>query len=542
MRAIEMRLFTLLVIWGCGVSYQHQQHELPSLYERDYAPIAYTDSYTNQEWAITKFWAQEGIGTPEARIFIRQLADDNFLFSTSKVGVVDGGFDEGILDARLTSELREFVRGYDFSSFSDSQEELEGRQHGTRVTNLIAGQVPAGVSSRAEVDFLSDKAITEVKTEYLPPLVNYSMGFITHYLWLPGGGSRKFYFSALDGDEQDKLAQVFERSILVKAAGNDFPLSPSSSIVDHGDQMVVVGSVDPSGFLSWFSQSSEQVVLLAPSDYYLKVFDDGGLATFGGTSGSAPLVTAVIADLRSILPTLTRDETVYLLRKTAIVSGAKLAHDNVAYVINHYLALRVAQRLADRGFADNRYLLKNSELYDFHDESWQMFIESKTASSYRQRFFKLRLAFFLNPADLSIRNELAEVYRQCGYVNQSLLYSPPNHDEAQRKAQLRNTYAIKYFLTVERDNFAKWLKNERQIDLSEIEEMTGQLNVIRSQTYGRILNTEGFGWGEALVTYIKGADNHGNPTLADNLRQYARATYPEMLDNETLDELIDHQE
>lgn len=536
MRAIDMRLFVLLVIWGCGIS--SQQYELPSLYERDYAPLAYLDSYTYQEWTITKFWAQEAIGTPEARTFVQQLADDGFSFNDSKVGVVDGGFNEGILDARLTPELREFVNGYDFSSFSDDEEEREGRQHGTRVINLIAGQAPAGVSSRAEVDFLSNKSITKVASEYLPPVVNYSMGFFTYYIWLPGGGSRKMYLSTLDDDEKKKLDQVTENSVLVKAAGNDFPLVPDRVVREYGDEMVVVGSADPSGFLSWFSQSSEQVVLLAPSDYYLKVFDDGNLKSFGGTSGSAPLVTSVIADLRSILPDLTRDEIVYLLRKTAIVSGATLSNDNSAYIVNHYLALRVAHRLADRGYTAFPPLLKDPEIYDFHSESWQTFIESKTASSYRQRFFKLRLAFFLNPADLTIRNELAEVYRQCDYSNQALFYSEPHHDEAKRKAQLRNSYPLRHFLTVEKNNFVKWLKNYREADDIEIEEMTEQLEAIRSQADGRTSKIKGYDWGDALVTYIMGADQRGNPTLADNLRHYTRATYPEMLNNETLDELI----
>ena len=532
-----MRLFTLLFVWGCGINYQ--QRELPSLYERSYAPIAYTDYYTEQESAITKFWAQEAMGAPEARGFIQQLVNDSFSFKPSKVGVVDGGFNEGILDARLTPELREFVSGYDFSSLSDGKEEKESRQHGTRVINLIAGQAPAGVSSRAEVDYLSNKSVTDVKTEYLPPVINYSMGFFPRYLWLPGGGSRMIYLTTLDDDENDKLVQVSERSILVKAAGNDFPLSPSSVIVNHGDEMVVVGSADPSGFISWFSQASEQVVLLAPSDYYLSVLDEGNLRSFGGTSGSAPLVTSIVADLRSILPTLTRDEIVYLLRKTAIVSGATLAHDNSAYIVNHYRALRVAYRLADRGFVNDSSLLKDSEIYNFHTESWQMFIGSKTASSYRQRFLNLRLAFFLNPADLVVRRELAEVYRQCGYDSQALFYSQPYHAEAKQKAQLRNSYPIKYFLKIEKDNFAKWLKNEREMGQIEIEAMTVRLDAIRLQATSHLTEIDGYSWGDALVTYIKGADNHGNQILSNTLREYARATYPEMLNNETLDQLID---
>ena len=529
-----MRLFILLFVWGCGIN--REQQELPSLYERSYAPIAYTDFYTGQESAITKFWAQEAIGTPEARGFIGQLVDDGFSFKPSKVGVVDGGFNEGILDARLSPELREFVSGYDFSSLSEDKK--EDRRHGTRVISLIAGQAPAGVSSRAEVDYLSNKSVTDVKTEYLPPVINYSMGFFPRYLWLPGGGVRMMYLTTLDDEEKEKLVQVSERSILVKAAGNNFPLSPSSVIVNHGDEMVVVGSADPSGFLSWFSQASEQVVLLAPSDYYLSVLDEGSFKSFGGTSGSAPLVTSVVADLRSILPTLTRDEIVYLLRKTAIVSGATLAHDNSAYIVNHYLALRVASRLADRGFANDSSLLRDSEIYNFHTESWQMFIESKTASSYRQRFLKLRLAFFLNPADLVVRQELAEVYRQCGYDSQALFYSQPYHAEAKQKAQLRNRYAFRYFLKTEKDNFAKWLKNERKMGQIEIEAMIVRLDAIRLQATSHPPEIDGYSWGDALVTYIKGADNRDNPILSDILREYARATYPEMLNNETLDQLI----
>ena len=535
-----MRLLVLLAIifvWGCGSDYQTR--ELPSLYERDYTPIAYTDSYTQQEWTITKFWAQEAIGAPEARAFIQQLTDDSFLFSSSKVGVVDGGFNEGVLDARLTPELKEVIRGYDLSSFSSKKTERSNRQHGTRVTSLIAGRAPAGVSSRAEIDYLSDKSIAKVTAKHLPPVVNYSMGFYPRFLWLPGGGSRLMYLDVRDDDEKNKLKQVFKNSILVKAAGNDYPILPSTDIDNYGREMLVVGSADPSGFVSQFSQASEQVVLLAPSDYYLSVLDGGSLVSFGGTSGSAPLVTSVIADLRSILPTLTRDEIVYLLQKTAIISGARRSHDSVGYIVNHYLALRVAHRLADQGFANNSSLLKDDEVYDFRRESWQMFIDSKAASSYRQKFFKLRLAFFLNPDNLTIRDQLAEVYLQCGYDNQALSYSQPNHDEARSKARLRNDFALHYFLKNERDNFTKWLKNKHQTGAAEIKAINDQLNAIRTQAKGRTITVEGYDWGDALVTYIKGADNRGNQPLADNLRQYARDTHPEMLNNNTLNELIE---
>lgn len=531
----------VLILSICGCSSYYERHKLPSLYDRDYASITYTDLYTEQEWEITKFWAQEAIGTPEARTFVRQLVDSGFGFNVSEVGVVDAGFDEGILDARLTPKLRDFANSYNFSSLSGDEDDKEDQRHGTLVTNLIAGQAPAGVSSRAEIAFLSDKPVAKVTTEHLPQLINHSMGQPARSLKLPGGGSRWVYLDIRQDEERnDNIAQVVEHSILVNSAGNRFPLLPSTVIATHGNRMIVVGSVDPSGFISRFSQSSEQVTLLAPSDRYLRVIADGDLKSFGGTSGSAPLITAVIADLRSILPTLTRDEIIYLLRRTAIVSGANLAHDNSAYLVNHYLALRVAYRLADQGFANDSSLLKDSEIYNFYTESQQMLIESKTASSYRQEFVKLRLAFFLNPTDLVIRDQLAEIYRQCGYDNQALSYSQPYGKEARYKSQLRNGYAVTYFLTVEKDNFLKWLENSRQLEQAEINTMISQLEIIRLQANSRTPRIAGYDWGDALVTYIKSADTRGNQRLSDNLRQYARDTYPETLNNETLNNLINH--
>ena len=67
--------------------------------------------------------------------------------------------------------------------------------------------------------------------------------------------------------------------------------------------MIVVGSLDPSGFASKFSQSHQHVTVLAPSDSFITALGvDGKFSKFGGTSGAAPLVSGAIADLRSILP------------------------------------------------------------------------------------------------------------------------------------------------------------------------------------------------------------------------------------------------
>ena len=200
--------------------------------------------------------------------------------------------------------------------------------------------------------------------------------------------------------------QVMKKTIWVNSAGNNFP----KPIYDFDNMIsskaILVGSADPGGFPSSFSSISEDIVVLAPSDYDLRTINaKGKIISYAGTSGAAPMVSGVLADVKSILPSLTRDEAVYMLQQTATRTTINnISTANGAGMVNHYKMLRVAQRLHEANFDGNRRRLYLNRMYDFSYEARQLARDAKIrlASTYAspantaEAFKKLRKAFFLD--------------------------------------------------------------------------------------------------------------------------------------------------
>ena len=544
---------------------------LPNLYDQDYGSIKYKCRYTEQRSMINKLWAQEAIGTPEAREFIKALQGDGFKFSPAQLGIVDTGFyvrRKG--HPRFSSRLNRNA----YYAYLNSDTTLRSANlHGTNTLGLIAGKEPVGVSSLGEVDKLYETkgkpelifnsfAAYLAEGKEIPELINASIGYTHHDLkTLPSGGKKFIETSPVNGEQLSNAKQVLAKTIWVNAAGNEQHIS-SSFIEEIGDRMILVGSADPGGFPSKFSSTSENVVVLAPSDKYISSINHWGrIVKFGGTSGAAPMVTGVLSDVKSILPSLTRDEAVHMLQKTATRTSINhFSTVNGAGVLNHYKMLRVAQRLHEAGLADNRQLLYDDSMYDFSSEARQLADEAEqlltfpdNSTSYTEGFKKLRQSFFLDSDNTATRTQLADIYQKFGHVASAELYHAPIKEVKRSyfdsnkavirsiadKLLFRKIDPYDLYRALEIKNFGLWLDTKGTFNAKEIAKAKQELEATVGKTIHALAN-------KALnkKNAIEMLDSHqmleiivhnaNYDKVSDNtmrlLLEYAGETNPEVLD------------
>ena len=291
---------------------------------------------------------------------------------------------------------------------------MEKIEHGTVVTHLLAGELPFGVSARGEVDSLfmlatgleieqeAQRLGSIAAQEVLPDILNLSTSF--------GAGERVFTPTELLAP----FRELARRTLVVTSAGNFFPDPIESLKRELLGEIIIVGSSEPSGCASSLSPAGERVTICVPSDLHLQTIGSGGRLSFGGTSAAAPLVTGALADVLSILPSLTVSEAIHMLRKTA-VTGAVLS-------LNYYKLMRVTAKLANHGWPEHREKNFSEELYDFTAEAQQLLASADNSSSTEEVFTQLRQAFFLDPTNTTTRAKLADLYSHAGYTAQALFY------------------------------------------------------------------------------------------------------------------------
>lgn len=570
----------LISISGCVfIPYNSsaEQPKLPNLYDQDYGTIeAYRDSLLN------KFWAQEAIATPEARELIKEMQRNNFAFAPPLLGIADSGFDlrkEG--HPRFSEKLKQYWHSNYESKIIPNMEAIKKRAkqheeyktladdflgHGTSTLGIIAGEEPVGVSSLGEIGRLSVDSryafanYAAADSDKIPAVINSSL---THSLLkndaLPGGGTRAVQTTSLDAEMLLNAKKFLEKTIYVTAAGNDFPQPIDTFKKDLGNKMIIVGSADPGGFPSTFSQVSEHVVVLAPSDNFLQSIDaDGKIVRFGGTSGAAPMVSGVLADVKSILPSLTRDEAVYMLQKTATRTTINnVSTVNGAGVLNHYKMLRVAKRLHEAGFANNRQLLYDDAMYDFSIEARQLASDARKLLSTANDFFdtegfkKLRKAFFLDTDYTATRAQLAGIYNRCGHKAAAELYRVPlkklgsslasissRSDIIEKKVFNRKTEAYIHHHINEGRNFSRWLRTKKTLSKEDFSKFTLEIELVAKRNnhllykiLGKKSALEVLDSGELLTIMIHKAHS---ARISDKamllLLEYTAETAPEVLD------------
>ncbi|MES2441512.1 MAG: S8 family serine peptidase [Pseudomonadota bacterium] len=138
-----------------------------------------------------------------------------------------------------------------------------------------------------------------------------------------------------------KLYDILENTVFVVAAGNDGITQTESFKWDkHNPALIIVGSIDPTGTISTFSNRPGNACLLdkneckgdylknhfivAPGEMILVSDGAGGVTRMSGTSFAAPLVSGTISLIQSRWPWLTEhpNDTVNIIFKSARDLGA----------------------------------------------------------------------------------------------------------------------------------------------------------------------------------------------------------------------------
>ena len=374
--------------------------KLPSVWEKDYGII----EYSKGEW-VTKFWAQEAVGVPEARSYIRKLVRTGFFFSESDITIIK---DDSKPEDKAVPDFRKFMQKYgcvkknNDNTFSEGGYENNARFR-LYASRLIAGKSEIAVSSRARIAEIINVGSEHKWSDTEDTIFSGVTSIIITDSLLKSIGLPRMYSRA---------------TIYVASTGDVFP----QPMLDLRVGMVTAGSIDPSGWISKFSQSNGHVAVLAPS---VRAFSNDG-AVF--------LVNGALAEVKSILPALTKEDALHLLQKTAIKTTInEVSSLSKVGSLNQYKMLRVAKRLADAGFPANKYMLSLSATYDFTAEAEELAEEANKLiasgdndkANYQSGFKKLRIAFFLNPDNSVIRDKLAKIYRHGGHNIQAMFYAEP---------------------------------------------------------------------------------------------------------------------
>lgn len=194
----------------------------------------------------------------------------------------------------------------------------EGDGHGTSVASLAAGMSPdaAGVAPAANI-----LSIRVTDAAGVSDIFTLSQGIVAAV----DAGARIVNVSlggyATNATLSNAIAYAQERgAIVVAAAGNDQAAQLAWPAADT--RVVSVGAVDKAEQQVSFSNSGPQLKLSAPGYGVQTAWLDGQRAYVDGTSASAPLVSGAIAAVMSQNPSLTAQQAVQLLTRTASDAGA----------------------------------------------------------------------------------------------------------------------------------------------------------------------------------------------------------------------------
>jgi hypothetical protein len=318
--------------------------------------------------------------------------------------------------------------------------------HGKKVCNLIAGPTLASVvpsqealdyievsASEGSVSYL-DEAQSCLQKKNCPNYINNSMHWPV----------ADVPFSAVKA--------LKSQSLFLLIAGNNF----NSFHLDVEELKVkaarefgslVIGSSDPFGFPSYFSESHEVVSVLAPSNAELLTYGSSNVPrSFGGTSGATPEVTGALAAFTTITGyALSGLEAKNLLAKTAIPAISNYFNPKVhgPGLLNTYrigaVAFRIRKNCLNKGASCVRAMLTKSSTYRFPktdlSQAWKAFpgceahsavvsesSEFKDSCEGRQALKEIRRSVLLNPDQPEVWQGLGCIYQSQGYLANAEYY------------------------------------------------------------------------------------------------------------------------
>ena len=385
-------------------------HLFPPSYSsvNSFASVASINS--NSKGKLSKLHGREAIGTPEAH---QLLATQEFPYHASEIRIFDAGFDN-YKDFLSSPQALQSLRLDDTYRLLEDSGSSDEPDHGMLVAHLLARKSPLpGISTRGKISLLSNA----------DPLRNSDY---SQYLALPGviNLSKDIYT-----DDLNALAPLSNKTLFVTSAGNDFPgksrnvILASRALEQEGmAKLIPVGAIDSDGVIRKSSVSNRSVAITAPGERLFS-FDGKEKKEVRDTSAAAPFVSGVLADVRSILPQLTQDNAVQLLKGTAIKTATnEVSKLDGAGVVNHYKMLRVALRLAQDGYDGERMPDDLAAYLDFSHEVADLMDTFTDAIEF---FLNLRRAFFLDPNNNDLRIQLANAYRLMGLEQQAVFYDAP---------------------------------------------------------------------------------------------------------------------
>ena len=269
--------------------------------------------------------------------------------------------------------------------------------HNISVQNLISDEGKHAVLPDLEEETLSFLDTLSVEG-YKSALSLYETRYPGDYLFgLVPQRPPHYINNSMGWDKSKDIYEVFQQlafnktstPIIISISGNHFPnrLEDIKTQASKDFDVIVVGSFSPFGFVSDFSQSGEELAILAPSDFWLtSAGEDGEYEPFGGTSGAAPLVTGSLAGfewLSGYHPTA--KEAKVLLEKTAIptLHSHEKPRINGAGLLNAYKLGEVAKRLKEKCEGESISCFKEEIL---RDENYR-FPEDKGLKSEVERVF-----------------------------------------------------------------------------------------------------------------------------------------------------------
>jgi putative cell wall-binding protein len=244
-----------------------------------------------------------------------------------KIGVVDTGY---VFTAPTYDTTSAIVAGYDYADRDRDPTDYNPvdygkRSHGTWVANVIRGQADNGYQTAGALGPLPGTVVVyKIFRDHPDP----GTGVVSDLSMLIAGingaadaGCKVINVSAgishplLTAAEITQMNKAVDYAtakgaLVVCAAGNHSSVSPSTEVWWPAacPRAVAVSSIrpdvtsTPTPFSSTFSCYGPEVDACAPGEYVPAVGDNGEVSYVDGTSFSSPIVTAVAASLRGLMP------------------------------------------------------------------------------------------------------------------------------------------------------------------------------------------------------------------------------------------------
>jgi hypothetical protein len=261
---------------------------------------------------LPRDWAQQLVGTDLLRVF---LGNEASTLNPPRIGVNDSGF----IPACLAGQTPTATLGIEAEETSCKELDA-GDHHGVHVHNIIfQPRYGTEITGRAESVIFDHSgtspgarpnSIDETKIHRMADFMSAQNVRIVNF-----SGGR------IGGNENAEIAvwrELQKRGmIFVQSSGNFGSHNPVDSMNQQAGG-ILVGSMDPDGENSSFCQC-DGATISAPSNDAIQAFlPDGDSHRFGGTSGSAPMVSGIISNLLAVAPKLKDQHIRELLKRSAL--------------------------------------------------------------------------------------------------------------------------------------------------------------------------------------------------------------------------------